>query len=361
MTNYKNILVVNTGSTSVKYKLFNHKGSEVFAENFDVRKPNDKKKEETFLRKIKSISKKDGLKVAFRVVHGGDIKGPVVLDKDVKKRIKEFVVFAPIHNKAFLKKMAKLKKFFPKDYDAGNFYALFDTDFHQTIPKEFYTCTIDPKIAAKYNIRRYGFHGNAVEAGIEEIKAGFEKRGTELPDKIVYAHLGGGSSLTAVKAGKSVANTMGLTPISGLMMTTRVGDVDSDLDKILAQKMGKSINVISDMLSKKSGFLGLTGTSDTQEIFEKAKTETENPTGEFEKEKLAFDIYLGQLARKIGAYATILGGLDAVVFSGGIGENNSYIRKRVTERLAFLGIDKSKILVAKADEEKLIFSKVKDL
>ncbi len=355
---YKNTLVINTGSTSVKYKLFNYKGSVVQSENFDARKKQDKKKEDAFLRKIKTLTKADGIKIAFRVVHGGDIVGPVVLNKKIEKRIKEFASFAPIHNKAVLKKIAKMKKFFQKAYDDGQYFAVFDTDFHQTIPREFSTYAIDQKIAEKYKLKKYGFHGIAVQSALNKISEGFKKREKKVPEKIIFAHLGGGSSLTAVENRKSIANTMGLTPISGIMMTTRVGDVDSDLDKILAQKMGKSINIISDMLSRKSGFLGLTGSSDTKEIFELAKKESEEKTGKFKKEKLAFDMYISQIVQKISAFSGIMGGVDLVVFSGGIGEKNSYLRKIVLEKIEFLGIDKNKILVAEVNEELEIFKQI---
>ena len=357
---YTNTLVINTGSTSVKYKLFNYKGVEVLAETFDAKRKGDKKKEEAFLRKIKSLTKADGLKVAFRVVHGGDIVGPVIIDTDIIKRIKEFAAFAPIHNKAVLKKIAKMKKFFNKSFEEKKFFAVFDTDFHQTIPKTFSTYPIDQKIAKKFKLKKYSFHGIAVQSALGQIAEGFQKRGKDLPEKIIFAHLGGGSSLTAVKDGKSIANTMGLTPISGLMMTTRVGDVDSDLDKILAQKMGKSINIISDMFSRKSGFLGMTGSADTKEIFDKAKIEEEKNTGEFTKEKLSFDIYVSQIVQKAGAFSGLLGGLDLLVFSGGIGEKNSYLRKKVLEKLEFLGMDKSKVLVAEVNEEENIFKQISD-
>ncbi len=358
---YQNTLVVNTGSTSTKYKLFNYKGAEVLAEIFDAKRKGDKKKEEAFLRKIKALSKADGLKIAFRVVHGGDIAGPVILDKSIEKRIKEFASFAPIHNKAVLKKIAKMKKFFQKAFDEKKFFAVFDTDFHQTIPKSFFTYAIDQKIAKKFKIKKYGFHGIAVQSALRKISGGFEKRKKEIPEKIIFAHLGGGSSLTAVLDRKSVANTMGLTPISGIMMTTRVGDVDSDLDKILAQKMGKSINIISDMLSRKSGFFGLTGCADTREIFQKAKEEKKSKKGEYEKEKLAFDMYISQIVQKIGAFSALMGGVDLLVFSGGIGEGNSYLRKEITKKINFLGIDKEKVLTVKVDEELEIFNQINKL
>lgn len=358
---YIYMLVVNTGSTSVKYKLFNYKGVEVMGEVFQAKSASDKKKEEAFLRSAKKMSGKDGMRVAFRVVHGGGMSGPAVLDVGVLKTIKEFVLFAPIHNKAVLKKIAKVKKFFQKEFDAGDFFAVFDTDFHQTISSEFSTYAIDLEITKKFKMKKYGFHGIAVQSALRKISDGFVQRKSVLPEKMIFAHLGGGSSLTAVQEGKSVANTMGLTPISGLMMTTRVGDVDSDLDKILAQKMGKSINIVSDMLSRKSGFLGLTGSDDTRDIFAKAKLESEKKTGEFIKEKLAFDMYVLQIVQKIGAFAGVMDGVESIVFSGGIGEGSSYLRKTISSKLGFLGLKDADILSVKVDEEKEIFMQVKGL
>ncbi len=354
------VLVVNTGSTAVKYKLFNFKGGEILAESFKIKDRREEKKEDKFLTKIKTLVRGHDFRVAFRIVHGGDIRGERILNQDLIRRIKKFTLFAPIHNKFALKKIAKLKRNFPKHFEEDRFLAFFDTEFHQTMPEDFYTYPIDLEFRKKYGIRKYGFHGLAVESVMEKVKDGFEKRGKKMPEKIIFAHLGGGSSLTAVKGGKSVANTMGLTPISGLMMITRAGDVDSDLDKILAIKMEKPLNFVSELLSNKSGFLGLTGSDDTREIIQKAKEETEKEEGKFLKEKLAFDIYLKQLTEKISGYAGLLGGLDLLVFSGGIGEGNSYLRKRVLENLHFLGLKKENLLAVQSEEEKLIFEKVKE-
>jgi acetate kinase len=217
---------------------------------------------------------------------------------------------------------------------------------------------MDQEIAKKFKLRKYGFHGVAVESALKKVEENFDKKKEKIPKKLIFAHLGGGSSITAVKNGKSLINSMGLTPISGLMMTTRIGDVDSDLDKILAQKIGKPLNVISDMFSRKSGFLGLTGSEDIKNIFEKAKKEKEEKYG---NEKLAFDIYLNQVIQRIGSYHAILGGIDLLVFSGGIGEGNSFFRKEVLEKIEHLGINKKNTMAIKIDEEKLIFDKIKNL
>jgi acetate kinase len=211
---------------------------------------------------------------------------------------------------------------------------------------------MDQKIAKKFHLKKYGFHGIAVESALKKVEEKIEK----IPEKIIFAHLGGGSSVTAVQNGKSLINSMGLTPISGLMMTTRIGNVDSDLDKILAQKIGKPLNVISDLFSRKSGFLGLTGSENIKEIFEKVQSGKDG----FEKENLAFDIFLNQVVQKIGAYSALMRGTDLLVFSGGIGEGNSFFRKEILKRIEHLGIDNKKVLAIKVDEEKIIFDKIKD-
>ncbi len=354
----ENILVINAGSTAVKYKLFNENGKVILAEKFSNKVSTDKIKEEKFLKQIKKISGKDNLFLAFRVVHGGDLHGPIILNKEIIKKIKKFKIFAPIHNKIVLKKISKIQKIFPTEFENHKFWAIFDTDFHQNIPVELSTYPIDQKIAKKYKIKKYGFHGIAVQSVLKQAQIGFQKRNKKIPAKIIVAHLGGGSSLTAVKNGKSIANTMGLTPISGLMMTTRVGDVDSDLDKILAQLMGKTLSWVSDWLSRQAGFLGLTGSADTKEIFAKAQAEAEQKLNLYNQEKLAFDIYLNQIVEKISGYVGLLGGIDLIIFSGGIGEGNSYLRKKILERLKFLGINKNKILVFEAGEEEEIFRQI---
>ena len=253
----KKILILNNGSTSVKISLFDKKGNLFEEKNF---KNEEKKEKQEWLRNLEGIEK-----IGFRVVHGGDQKEATEIDRKVLKKIQEFQIFAPIHNSLVLNEIQELRKIFPKE----KFFAYFDTAFHQSIQKEIYTYPISPKIAEKYKIRKYGFHGIAVESALSKIEKLYKSENLKLPKKIIFAHLGGGASITAVKNKKSFATTMELTPISGLMMTTRVGNVDSDLDKILAQKMKKSIYEISDILNYESGFYGLTGSKDIKEIFEK--------------------------------------------------------------------------------------------
>ncbi len=347
--NNNKFLIVNPGSTAVKYTIFTKEGDIAEKYKFSFSEI-DQKRNLEFLKSLKNVEK-----IGIRVVHGGLSKGPVFIDNEVLEQIKKFEIFAPIHNKIALSEIKKLKKIFK----ITKIYAVFDTDFHHTIPEENYTIPINQEIAKKYNIRKYGFHGIAVESDISQVKQYFKKKiKKKLPNKIIVCHLGGGSSVTAVKNGKSFSNSMGLTPISGLMMKTRVGDIDSDADKILAKQMGKAINYISDMFSNQSGFLGITGSVDTLDIFEKAQKEMKTKIGKYEKEKLAFEIYLNSIIKKIFAYAGIMNGVELLIFSGGIGENNIFLQKQVVKKLKLLGITKKNILIVSVDEEKEILRKI---
>ena len=343
-----NILVVNPGSTAIKYIVFSSKGEQLEKLEFDFSKTDIKKNKE-FLENLKNISK-----IGLRVVHGGDLDSPILIDKKVLGQIKEFEIFAPIHNKIALNEIKKLRQIF------GNtkIYAVFDTDFHRTIPKENYTIPINQEIAKKYKIRKYGFHGTAVLSALNQVQDIFKKKKKKFPQNIIFAHLGGGSSVTAVKNKKSFANSMGVTPLSGLMMKTRAGDVDPDLNKILIKKMKKSITYISDLLSNKSGFLGLTGSLDTRKIIEKVETDKK---GKYKKEKLAFDLYLNSIVEKIYAYAGLMGNVDIIVFSGGIGEGNEFLRNQILKKMKLLGITKKDIFAIKINEEKEIAKQIKNL
>ena len=175
-----------------------------------------------------------------------------------------------------------------------------------------------------------------------------------MPKKIVFAHLGGGASLTAVQNGKSFATTMGLTPLSGISMITRSGSVDPDIFTVLHQRARMSVDEISQILNLKSGFYGLTDSKDTLQIFEKAKQGSK-------KEKLAFDIFVAEITENIWAYAGNMQGIDALVFSGGIGYGNAYLRSEVFKRIKKLGLRKKDIYVIDVDEEGVIFDEIKNL
>ncbi len=358
-----NVLVINCGSTSTKYKFFNSLMIELENKNFSIK---EKKYEKEFLNKILNFFEKNENnnkinKIAFRVVHGGNLKGPLELDEKVIKKIEYFLDFAPIHNGIVLNKIKKIKEIFKNK--KIKFYAVFDTDFHQTIPDKNKFYAIDLDISKKYDIRKYGFHGIAVESALKNFWEDYKKKNIDkniekIPKKIIVAHLGGGSSLTAIVNETSIANTMGLTPISGLVMTTRVGEVDSDLDKILVKKMGKTLEEISHILSFESGLFGLTGTKDIKYIFDKAEEEKKEKTEKYKKEELAFDIYFEKLIEKIFAFVGKMNGVDKIIFSGGTGYGNSFLRREVAKRVKILGLGEKDFFITKVDEERVIFGKV---
>lgn len=330
------VLVVNPGSTSTKYKIFNLKGELVSESNFKI---SEEKKEHLFL-----VEQSDIQKVVIRVVHGGDISEPSIITKALKRKIADYVDFAPIHNKRALEIINVIEEKYPKT----PLYACFDTSFHTTIPEYLSTYAIPTSLAKKHNLRKYGFHGLAVQSALQKLRNIKKAKKEKLPKKIICIHLGGGCSITAVHGGKSLYTSMGLTPISGIMMTTRVGDVDSDLSKILSHREGKNIDEISDILNNDSGFLGLTGSKDTLKIFNNAQLGKK-------KELLAFNMFVAQITEKVFGYAGLMQGVDAIIFSGGIGYGNKYLRDTVSKKVKMLGINKDDIYPIDIDEEKLMF------
>ncbi len=339
---FGNYLIVNPGSTAVKYSLFDHEKKLILKEKFNL----DDNIKKIFLMKLEDRYGKIQ-KIGIRIVHGLDLHGPIKIDKKVEKKIKEAVDFAPIHNKIALNEIQELRsKIF------ADIIAIFDTDFHRTILEINYTYPIDLKYRDKYHIRKYGFHGIANQSILTQLK----EKNKKIPKKIILAHLGGGSSLSAVLDGKSIANTMGLTPISGLMMVTRAGDVDSDLDKILSKKLNRSIDYISDILSQKSGFYGMTGNKDIKEIFDKAELDIKNQIKS--KERLAFELYLNILMKKIFSFYFLLGGLDMLVLSGGTGSANNFLKKEILKKMKILNLDSKNIIQMETIEDNEILNKI---
>lgn len=336
------ILIINPGSTSTKYKVFDLKGNVLDEQNFKL---SDKKKEEKFLKGLENIKK-----IGIRVVHGGDISETSKITKKIKGKIKEYIDFAPIHNLIAIETIDKIERIFLKT----PLFACFDTAFHATVSEHLSTYAIPTKLAKKHKIKKYGFHGLAIQSALKKVIEITKNHRLKFIKKIIFIHLGGGCSITAVKNRKSFCTSMGLTPISGIMMTTRPGDIDSDLDKILSHKENKSIDEISDILNFESGFLGMTGSKDTLKIFNKAKDGGK-------KEKLAFDIFVSDITKKVFAYTGLMQGVDAVVFSGGIGYGNKYLRDTVTRKLKILGIEKKDIYSIDVDEEEVIFNELKKI
>ncbi len=338
----KKVLTINPGSTATKYKVFDMQGN-VLGEH--IFKLQEEKKEFSFLRQLTGIQK-----IGIRVVHGGDITQTSKITKSLKKKIREYIDFAPIHNTRAIETIEKIEKVFPR----LALYASFDTAFHQDIPIEHHTYMIDQKLAKKYHLRKYGFHGLAVQSAYEQYKTLVKKQGRALSQKVIVAHLGGGCSITALYRGKSYATSMELTPLTGIPMITRSGSVDPDIFSILSRRANMSLQDISDMLNRQSGFYGMMRTRDTLKIMKKAQ---EGST----REKLAVDIFVNEIVQKIWAYAGLMQGVDAVIFSGGIGYGNAYLRGEVYKQVKKLGITKKDVFVIKVDEERLIFNEIKSL
>lgn len=271
--------------------------------------------------------------VGHRVVHGGEyFSESVVIDSMVKKAIEDCIDLAPLHNPPNLIGIEACEKIMPGTPQV----AVFDTAFHQTMPPEAFLYPLPYDLYTKYKIRKYGFHGTSHKYVANRAA---EMLGKPIEDlKIVTMHLGNGSSITAVKNGKSVDTSMGFTPLAGVMMGTRCGQLDPAIVTFIMEKENKDIKEVNDLLNKESGVLGISGVSSDFRDLDKAAAEGNK------RAKLALDMFTYSVKRYIGLYATVMGGLDAIVFTAGIGENTASIRTAITEGQEFLGI--------KIDEEK---------
>ncbi len=274
---------------------------------------------------IRDQSEIDG--IGHRVVHGGeDFSGSVLITDKVKAAVRKCIQFAPLHNPANLKGIEACEMLLPGIPQIG----VFDTAFHQTIPPQAFIYGLPYALYQKLRIRRYGFHGTS-HSFVAARAAEFMNR--PLVDlKMITCHLGNGASLTAVKGGHSIDTTMGFTPLEGLVMGTRCGSIDPALVPYIMEREKLGTKEIDSIMNKNSGMLGLTETSnDMREIEQEAARGSE-------RHKLAIDIYCYTIKKYIGAYMTALGGVDAIVFTGGIGENSRLVRRLVTENLEPLGI-----------------------
>jgi acetate kinase len=277
---------------------------------------------------IKSMNEIDA--VGHRVLHGAEkFSGSVVVTEAVKEAIKECFVLGPLHNPANLMGIEACEAIM-KDVPQ---VAVFDTGFHATMPDYVYMYALPYEYYENYGIRRYGFHGTSHRFISMRANQILNKENS----KIVTCHLGNGSSISAVVGGKCFDTTMGVTPLEGIMMGTRCGSIDPAIIPIIMKNESLSPDEVAAVMNKKSGMLGLTGTSDNRTIEKRAKKGDE-------RAKLVENMLCHQLTKYIGGYAAAMGGLDAVVFTGGIGENNPHYRTKVVEKLEFLG--------TKIDEEK---------
>ena len=266
--------------------------------------------------------------VGHRVVHGGEkFASSVVITEEVKKAIEECNDLAPLHNPANLIGITACEKLMPNTPMA----AVFDTAFHQTMPEKAYMYGLPYAYYENYKIRRYGFHGTSHSFVSKRAAEVMEKPYEDL--KTIVCHLGNGSSVTAVMNGKSVDTSMGMTPLEGLVMGTRSGNIDPAIMEFIAEKENLDIAGVMDVLNKKSGVFGISGelSSDFRDL-------TNAMNSGDKKAKIAMDVFSYNVAKYIGAYAAVMNGVDDIVFTAGIGENDDYVREQVCSYLGYLGV-----------------------
>ncbi len=345
-----NILVINVGSSSVKTQLIDTNSNAIIFKanaskilNKGVIKTSEKstinlmeRGHDIALEKTISLYTEKKLTidaVAHRVVHGGDLfKETTKLNQEVIDGIEQVAHLAPLHNPNNLKGI----EFAMKALNNISHYAVFDTAFHSTIPNRAKHYAIPKEWRVKHSIRRFGFHGMSHQY---VSKRAAEILNSDIRDlKIITCHLGNGCSIAAIEYGRSVETSMGFTPLEGLVMGTRSGDIDPGILQFIAKEEGKTIAEIEKQLNKDAGLKGLSGlTNDMQTIIQEASEGNEDC-------RLAIHVFTHRLRKYIGAYTAIMGGVDAIVFTGGIGENSEYIRHRACQRFEYLG--------ARIDEDK---------
>ena len=347
------ILVINSGSTSVKFQLFEASGThyEIIAKGLAERIgindslltvsirgsekqtfKQDLPDHETALKAIINALLNGAVKslaeisaVGHRLGLGGEyFDKSVIIDKDVMDKIYDTVDFLPLHGKAFVRGIEAVTAMLPEITQV----ATFDSAFHQTMPREAFFYALPYEQYEKHHIRRYGYHGTSHKYVAEEAANMLGYKG-----KFISCHLGGGASVTAIENGCSVDTSMGFTPMAGMIMGTRCGDIDPYIPLHIMKTQNMTADEVNAMLNKESGWYGLTrGYTDLRDIEEQYLEGNQDAI-------TAVDVYVHALIKYIGAYLAVLGGVDAIIFTAGIGENSSFIRKKVCERLGFLGIE----------------------
>ena len=350
-----NVLVINCGSSSLKFQLIN--AEKVLAKGLCERigidgrltyQPAGGEKEKsdlampTHTEAIQFVidaltNEKTGVvksldeigAVGHRLVHGGEkFASSVVITDEVKKAVEECNDLAPLHNPANLIGVAACEKLMP----GTPMVAVFDTAFHQTMPEKAYMYGLPYEYYEKYKVRRYGFHGTSHSFVSKRAAEVMGKSYDEV--KTIVCHLGNGSSVSAVLNGKCVDTSMGLTPLEGLVMGTRSGDIDPAIMEFIAKKENLDIEGVMEVLNKKSGVFGLSGglSSDFRDL-------TDAMNAGDKKAKIAMDVFSYRVAKYIGSYAAAMNGVDDIVFTAGIGENDDYVREEVCKYLGYLGVD----------------------
>lgn len=392
------VLVINCGSSSLKYQLINMENENVLAKGLVERigiegsiltqKVNDEKyvveqpmKDHKVAIKLvldALVDKEHGVisdmseisAVGHRVVHGGEkYAGSVLIDENVMEALQECVKLAPLHNPPNIIGINACRELMPSTPMVG----VFDTAFHQTLPEEAFVYPLPYELYTNYGVRKYGFHGTS-HRFVSMTAA--QMMGKNIEDlKIITCHLGNGASLSAVKGGKSVDTTMGFTPLAGVAMGTRCGDIDPAIVPFLVKETGMSIEEVDNLMNKKSGVLGVSGvSSDFRDIENAAKDGNK-------RAELALDVFHYRVRTSIGAYTAALNGVDCIVFTAGLGENSITSRAAICDGLQYLGVNidaeknnvrgkateistadsKVKVFVIPTDEELMIARDTKEI
>lgn len=349
------VLVINCGSSSIKYQLYDALADQILAKGIVARigeKSSHVKHQTKFTdyqEEIPVPSHRKGIEwiihlltdpshgvireiseinaVGHRTVHGGDIffESALITDEVISK-LEECIPLAPLHNPPNLLGIREAHRIFPNIPHV----AVFDTAFHQTIPAKAYLYAIPYRYYELYKIRRYGFHGTSCR--YVSLKASKLLKRSLANLKMIICHLGNGASVVAVQGGKSVDTSMGFTPLEGLIMGTRSGDIDAGIIFFLYRQLGLSIDRIDDLLNRESGLLGISGISnDLRQITEEARRKNGRC-------QLVLDMFAYRVKKYIGAYSAVMGGIDTLIFTAGIGENSSLIRAMICDGLEYLGI-----------------------
>jgi len=367
------ILVLNCGSSSIKFQLIQMQAEAVIAEGI-VERIGEAKALYTYKSDVYTVKKqempipnhKDGIThilsdllhtehgvlkqideigaVGHRLVHAGEYySGAVVIDDDVLARLKECCILAPLHNPANIIGVEAVKEVMPSMVQCG----VFDTAFHQTMPAKAFLYPLPLEYYTKHKIRRYGFHGTSHKYVSQKAAEYLKKDIAQL--KIITCHLGNGASITAINKGKSVDTSMGLTPLEGVMMGTRSGDIDPAIVVHMVKQLGMSIDEVNNVLNKQSGMLGLSQVSNDMREIENAITKQDT------KATQAFDVYVYKIKKYIGAYIAVMNGVDVIIFTGGIGENMALLREQALANMDFFGINIDK------EKNKIFDSNIVDL
>jgi len=345
------VLVINSGSSSLKFKLFSMQDESVLCSGLIERIGTDESnitfslKEHTQSKTLHIKDHDEALNILFdllfdsgiivtldelgavghRVVHGGEsYTQATLIDEDVLVKLESLIPLAPLHNPA---NIAGIRAVTAHTKELRQ-VAVFDTAFHHSMPAKAYRYALPRELYEKDGIRRYGFHGTS-HAYITKVAAGYLNK--EVSDlNIISLHLGNGASICAVREGKSVDTSMGMTPLEGLVMGSRSGDIDPSIIVYLHQLKGYSIEKIDHLLNYESGLIGLCGENDMRTIVKKAKID--------EDYRLALDVFVYRIQKYIGAYMAVMGKIDAIVFTGGIGEHASEVREKICHGLEGLGV-----------------------